>query len=106
MVADGTSKVDIASLSSIDLSTLTEEEKLELQKQVAMQRAQDIQAGIEASMTGDKAKLDELRAKARARAAEQNQKDEERIKELYRGFENISINRTKADPTERKGIGR
>lgn len=66
MVADGTSKVDISSLSSIDLSTLTEEEKLELQKQVAMQRAQDIQAGIEASMTGDKAKLDELRAKFEA----------------------------------------
>ena len=48
-------------------------------------------------------KLDELRTKARARAAEQNRKDEERIKELYKGFENITINRTKADPTARQG---
>lgn len=40
------------------------------------------------------------REKARARIKQ----EEERVNELYRGFENISINRTKADPTERKGI--
>ena len=46
--------------------------------------------------------LDELRNKARERAAEKERAEQEKISELYRGFENISINRTKADPTEKK----
>ena len=49
-------------------------------------------------------KLAELTNKARERAAEKERAEEEKIKELYRGFENISINRTKADPTERNAL--
>lgn len=48
-------------------------------------------------------KLAELTAIARERAAEKEAKEEERIEELYRGFENISINRTRYDPTEKRG---
>lgn len=49
-------------------------------------------------------KLAELTAIARERAAEKEAKEEERIDELYRGFENISINRTRHDPTEKQGL--
>lgn len=49
-------------------------------------------------------KLDELTAIARKRAAEKEAKEEERIEDLYRGFENISINRTRYDPTEQRGL--
>lgn len=49
-------------------------------------------------------KLAELTAIARERAAEKEAKEEERIEELYRGFENISINRTRYDPTEKRGL--
>ena len=66
MVADGTGKIDKLLIQNIDLSALTEEERLELQKQITMQNAQYIQAGIEASMTGNKAKLEELRKKFEA----------------------------------------
>ena len=46
--------------------------------------------------------LAELSNKARERAAEKERAEEEKISELYRGFENISINRTRADPTEKQ----
>lgn len=36
-------------------------------------------------------------------AKERILEEEKRVNELYRGFNNISINRTKADPTARKG---
>ena len=49
--------------------------------------------------------LAEITTPARLKARERIKQEEERISELYRGFENISINRTKADPTERKAIG-
>lgn len=49
-------------------------------------------------------KLAELTAIARERAAEKEAKEEEHIEELYRGFENISINRTRYDPTEKRGL--
>lgn len=49
-------------------------------------------------------KLAELTAIARERAAEKEANEEERIEELYRGFENISINRTRYDPTEKRGL--
>ena len=47
-------------------------------------------------------KLAELTQIARERAAEKEKADEEKIRELYGGFENISINRTKRDPTEKQ----
>lgn len=49
-------------------------------------------------------KLKELSTEAREKAAHKISQEEERVNELYRGFENITINRTKADPTERKGM--
>ena len=51
-------------------------------------------------------KLAELTAIAKERAAEKKKesKEEERIGELYRSFENISINRTRYDPTEKRGL--
>ena len=49
-------------------------------------------------------KLAELTAIAKERAAEKESKEEERIGELYRSFENISINRTRYDPTEKRGL--
>ena len=51
-------------------------------------------------------KLAELTNVARERAAEQDRKDEERVRELYSGFENISFNRTKADPTAKQAMRR
>ena len=47
-------------------------------------------------------KLAELTNTARQRAAEKEKADEEKVSELYRGFENISINRTRIDPTEKQ----
>ena len=47
-------------------------------------------------------KLQELNDVARKEFAEKQQSDQEIIQRLYGDFENISINRTKADPTERK----
>ena len=49
-------------------------------------------------------KLNALMIDGEEIAAQRLAAEEERVNELYRGFENISINRTKADPTERKGI--
>ncbi len=49
-------------------------------------------------------KLSELSAIARERAAEKEKADGERVAELYRGFENLSINRTKKDPTARAAL--
>ena len=54
----------------------------------------------------DEAKLYELLDKAEEIARQRIKEEEERVNELYRGFENISINRTKYDPTEKKGMGR
>ncbi len=45
--------------------------------------------------------LADITTTARLKARERLMQEEERINELYRGFENISINRTKADPTEK-----
>lgn len=47
-------------------------------------------------------KLAELSTVARERASEKEKALEERVNELYRDFDNISINRTKRDPTEKK----
>lgn len=47
-------------------------------------------------------KLAELTNEARKRAAEKERAEEEKVRELYGGFENISINRTKRDPTEKQ----
>ena len=49
-------------------------------------------------------KLAEITTLAREKARARIKQEEERVYELYRGFENITINRTKADPTERKGL--
>ena len=49
-------------------------------------------------------KLAELTTLARERAAEKEKIEEERVAELYGGFENISINRTKKDPTEKQAL--
>ena len=49
-------------------------------------------------------KLAEITSKSREESRRKQKQLEERVNELYRGFENISINRTKADPTERKGM--
>jgi hypothetical protein len=52
----------------------------------------------------DDKKLAEITTPARLGARERIRQEEERVNELYRGFDNISINRTKADPTERLNI--
>ncbi len=49
-------------------------------------------------------KLNELSTLARERAAEKEKADEKKVAELYRGFENLSINRTKKDTTERSAL--
>lgn len=46
--------------------------------------------------------LNSLMCEAEAIAQERIKAEEERVNELYRGFDNISINRTKRDPTEKK----
>ena len=48
-------------------------------------------------------KLNQLMDEGEAIARQRIKEEEERVNELYRGFENISINRTKADPTAKKG---
>lgn len=52
----------------------------------------------------DEQNLFELMNEAERIAQERIKAEEKRVNELYRSFENISINRTKADPTERKGM--
>lgn len=49
------------------------------------------------------AKLQELNDIARKEFAEKQQSDQEIINRLYSDFENISINRTKADPAAKRG---
>ena len=61
MVADG-QKVDL-NLSASEISLLSPEERAEYEKQLAMTRAEDVQAGIEAYMMGNEKKLAELRDK-------------------------------------------
>lgn len=48
-------------------------------------------------------KLNQLMDKGEEIARQRIAEEEERVNELYRGFENISINRTKADPTAKLG---
>lgn len=57
----------------------------------------------ENNLISDK-KLAELTTEARKRAEEKEKQEESRVAELYGGFENISINRTRNDPTERKAL--
>lgn len=52
----------------------------------------------------EEAKLFALMEQAEEIAQQRIKAEEERVNELYRSFENISINRTKADPTERNGM--
>lgn len=49
-------------------------------------------------------KLLELMVRGEEIAQQRIKAEEERVSELYRGFENISINRTKRDPSERLNI--
>lgn len=49
-------------------------------------------------------KLQELNDIARKAFEQRQREDQEAIKRLYGGFDNITINRTKADPTEKKGM--
>lgn len=51
----------------------------------------------------EEGKLIELMNKGEEIAQQRIKAEEERVNELYRGFENISINRTKADPTAKQG---
>lgn len=50
--------------------------------------------------------LYELMVKGEEIAKQRIAEEEERVNELYRGFENLSINRTKRDPTEKQGLRR
>ena len=47
--------------------------------------------------------LEKVTTQARMKARERVKQEEKRVAELYRGFENISINRTKSDPTAKQG---
>lgn len=49
-------------------------------------------------------KLHELQSIGRARYEEKEKASAELVAQLYGDFNNISINRTKRDPTERKGM--
>lgn len=49
-------------------------------------------------------KLNELDEIARKQFSEKNERVKQEVEQLYRGFENITINRTKQDPTEKHGI--
>lgn len=49
-------------------------------------------------------KLNELDEIARKQFAEKMKFNQQEVERLYGGFENITINRTKADPTERKAM--
>lgn len=51
-------------------------------------------------------KLNELDEIARKKYADKQAFNQQEVERLYGGFENISINRTKADPTERKVMGK
>ena len=51
----------------------------------------------------DEEKFIELMDKAEETARQRIKEEEAVVNELYRGFENISINRTKADPTAKQG---
>ena len=48
-------------------------------------------------------KLNELMDKGEEIARQRIKEEEERVNELYRDFNNVSINRTKADPTAKQG---
>lgn len=49
-------------------------------------------------------KLNELDEIARKQFGEKNERVKQEVERLYGGFENITINRTKRDPTERQAI--
>jgi hypothetical protein len=49
-------------------------------------------------------KLQEIDDIARKDYEERQREDQEVINQLYRGFENITINRTKSDPVERRAL--
>ena len=49
-------------------------------------------------------KLNELDGIARKQFEEKNERVKQEVEQLYGGFENITINRTKRDPTERQAI--
>ena len=51
----------------------------------------------------EEAKLNDLMEEAEETARHRIKEEEERVNDLYRGFNNISINRTKADPTAKQG---
>lgn len=51
-------------------------------------------------------KLNEINEIARKRFEEKNEQEQREVDRLYGAFENISINRTKADPTEREATRR
>ena len=55
--------IDYSKLTSTDIASLTPEQKTEYQRWQIEQRNNDIQAGIDASLLGDKVKLAELKAK-------------------------------------------
>ena len=52
----------------------------------------------------DDDKLNELMDKGEEIARQRIKQEEERVNELYRDFNNVSINRTKADPTEKQSV--
>ena len=63
MAAYDSDKIDFSTLSATDVASLTSEQKVEYQKWQIEQRNNDIQAGIDAALLGDKVKLAELKAK-------------------------------------------
>ena len=63
MAAYDSGKIDFSKLSATDIASLTPEQKTEYQRWQIEQRNNDIQAGIDASLLGDKVKLAELKAK-------------------------------------------
>lgn len=56
-------KIDFNNLTATEVASLSPEERAEYEKQLAMNRLTDINAGIEAGMQGNDAKLAELRLK-------------------------------------------
>ncbi len=63
MAVDNNKNIDYSMLSPTDVASLTPEQKTEYVKYQIEQRNKDIQAGIDASLQGNKAKLEELKAK-------------------------------------------
>ena len=63
MAAFDSGNIDFSKLSATDIASLTPEQKTEYQRWQIEQRNNDIQAGIDASLLGDKVKLAELKAK-------------------------------------------